>query len=256
MDIQDQSQDPNRSILLIHGAWHTPKFYEAFVHTLEARGHQVHCPHLPTCNGDLPPTKSLEDDVALIREIATKLADDGQEIDVIMHSYGGIAGTDALCGLGVEERARRGDRGGVKRLIYLTAFVPLKGQSLFGIFNGAIAPTIIIDDNLKVITATDPISLYYNDLPIEEAQYWKGHIVVHPKSAQFTPVKNEAFREIPVTYIMCDNDKGIIPVVQQMMIDNVKALGVEVQIEHCSGSHSPFLSMPQTLSDIIEKIIR
>lgn len=96
--------------------------------------------------------------------------------------------------------------------------------------------------------------MFYSDLPSEEAEYWVKQMVAHPYSAQSTPVSNEAFRELPTSYIICENDKGILPEVQQMMIDRLKVAGVDIQVQRCSGSHSPFLSMPNVTADIIENI--
>ncbi|EFQ97689.1 hypothetical protein MGYG_00728 [Nannizzia gypsea CBS 118893] len=241
-------------ILIIHGAWQHPAYYQTFVQVLQSRGYETYCPRLPSCNGQVPPTKSLEDDVRFIRQFVTELTDAGKLVDVIMHSYGGIVGTDALCKLGIEERSRRGTVGGVRNLIYLTSFVPLKGQSLVGIFEGQSLPTVKINEEMNIISATDPIPMFYSDLPSEEAEYWVKQMVSHPYSAQTTPVSNEAFRELPATYIICENDKGILPEVQQMMIDKLRDVGIDVHVERCSGGHSPFLSMPHSMADIIDKI--
>lgn len=132
-------------ILIIHGAWQHPAYYQAFVQVLQSRGYETHCPRLPSCNGQVPPTKSLEDDVHFIRQFTAQLTDAGKLVDVIMHSYGGIVGTDALCKFGIAERSRRGFAGGVRNLIYLTSFVPHKGQSLVGIFEGQSLPTVKIN---------------------------------------------------------------------------------------------------------------
>lgn len=88
----------------------------------------------------MPPKKLFKDDVAIVRDIATSLADDGKEIVVLMHSYGGMVGTDALYDMSVSSRAEAGLKGGVKRLVYMCAFIPQKGQSLAGIFGGSLPP--------------------------------------------------------------------------------------------------------------------
>ena len=102
----------------------------------------------------------------------------------------------------------------------------------------------------------DPAPNFYNDLPDDESAYWSKKITLHPKSAQFTPVKNEAWREIPVSYIRCEKDAALVPDIQQMMIDSVTKVGVPVAVEKASGSHSPFMSMPQSLSEIIDRIAK
>lgn len=126
---------PLPTILLVHGAWHTPRAYEPLTRALEARNFKTICPLLPSCNPALPPTHSLAEDVSLIRSIATRLIEDeGQEVVAIAHSYGGVVVTDALAGLGWAQKSKEGKNGGVVNLVYLAAFIPRAGQSLAGLF--------------------------------------------------------------------------------------------------------------------------
>ncbi|GMG23517.1 unnamed protein product [Aspergillus oryzae] len=208
------------TILVIHGAWHHPEFYAPFCRAFEDLGYEAVCPRLLTCNNDVPPTKTLADDVALIRQTAQSLIDDGKSVVAVMHSYGGIVGTDALDGLAI------------KRLIYMTAFIPPSGNSLAGMFGGQLPPFITID----------------------VAAAWAKKLVVHPKSAQFDTISNEAYRSIPATYIVCEQDAALIPMVQEMMIGNVRKVGVDIDVERLPASHSPFLSMPEETAKLVLKI--
>ncbi|KAB8271305.1 Alpha/beta hydrolase fold-1 [Aspergillus minisclerotigenes] len=230
------------TILVIHGAWHHPEFYAPFCRAFEDLGYEAVCPRLLTCNNDVPPTKTLADDVALIRQTAQSLIDDGKSVVAVMHSYGGIVGTDALDGLAI------------KRLIYMTAFIPPSGNSLAGMFGGQVPPFITIDDEKGMLTVPDPATFFFNDLPSEEAAAWAKKLVVHPKSAQFDPISNEAYRSIPATYIVCEQDAALIPMVQEMMIENVRKAGVDIDVERLPASHSPFLSMPEETAKLVLKI--
>lgn len=124
---------PPPALLLIHGAWHHPEFYAPLCKSLEALNYEVVCPRLPSCNDAVPPTKSLHDDVALIRATAQTLLNGGKRVVAIMHSYGGMVGTEALHGLPIEH------------LIYMTAFLPSSGKSLAGMFGDMLPPFIKID---------------------------------------------------------------------------------------------------------------
>lgn len=126
------SPAPRRStFLVIHGAWHHPELYGTFCKAIENRGAEVICPRLPSCSGELPSTKTIEDDVALIRATAESLVQEGKKVFAVMHSYGGMVGTDALEGLGLQ------------RLIYLAAFVPPSGKNLVDMLGGSMAPFIV-----------------------------------------------------------------------------------------------------------------
>ncbi|CAG8893106.1 unnamed protein product [Penicillium egyptiacum] len=236
--------DVRPTILVIHGAWHHPDFYATFCKAFEDLGYETICPRLPTCNDDIPPTKKLADDVSLIRQTAQSLLDSGKAIIAVMHSYGGVVGTDALHGLAI------------KQLIYMTAFVPSTGNSLAGMFGGHLPPFITVDEERDLLTVPDPVTWFFNDLPPAHAAAWANKLVVHPKSAQFDPVTHEAYRTIPTAYILCDKDEGLIPKVQEMMIDNVRKAGVNVHVERLPASHSPFLSMPEQTAKLVLKIAK
>jgi hypothetical protein len=72
-----------------------------------------------------------------------------------------------------------------------------------------------------------------------------------PKAAQFTAVSHEAFRDVPVTYLLCEQDQALPAEVQKMMIGRIEDVGVKVDVESCMGRHSPFLSMPETLVEVV-----
>lgn len=55
---------------------------------------------------------------------------------------------------------------------------------------------------------------------------------------------------------MCDKDAALIPMVQEMMIENVLQTGVNVDVERLPASHSPFLSMPEETAKLVLKIAK
>lgn len=117
-------------MVVVHGAWHTPFHYNGLLRAFNDAGYEAVCPLLPTCNNAVPPNKTLADDVALIRRTVEQLRAEGKEVVAVCHSYGGIVATQALNGLRL------------KRLIYLSAFVPRRGEGLAGIFGGKLPPWI------------------------------------------------------------------------------------------------------------------
>lgn len=128
------STTPKPTILFIHGAWHTPVHYRVFLDLLQAKGYDVVAPELPSNHfakfeGDAANDPS-EADVQYFAGLARELADQGKEIVCVMHSYGGAVGTEAMVGLGLETRKKQGLEGGVKRLVYICAFMVEKGKSL------------------------------------------------------------------------------------------------------------------------------
>lgn len=77
------------------------------------------------------PGKTMLDDAAHIHGIVQQLADGGgKEVVLVMHSYGGVLGTQAVDGLSVKERSERGAKGGVIGLVYVNAILINAGENL------------------------------------------------------------------------------------------------------------------------------
>jgi pimeloyl-ACP methyl ester carboxylesterase len=86
------------TIFIIGGGWHTPQSYSSLNKQLELAGYEVHVPTLPSMNGSRPPNADLNTDTEHIRSVAEGLVDEGHNLIVFMHSYGGQIGTNALHG--------------------------------------------------------------------------------------------------------------------------------------------------------------
>jgi hypothetical protein len=72
-------------------------------------------------------------DATFIASEIQKLADEGKYVVLIGHSYGGVPLSESTKGLGKEEREKKGKKGGVVKLGYMTALVPEVGVSAAGV---------------------------------------------------------------------------------------------------------------------------
>ncbi len=117
------SQSDKPTIVIATSSFTLPHFYTTFIEQLKAHGYDAVAVEYPSV-GETPAT--MTDDAAAIRKVTMKLVDDGKDVVLIMHSYGGIPGTDSAVGLGKKERAE----GGIVALVYVTAFMIAPGQSM------------------------------------------------------------------------------------------------------------------------------
>jgi alpha-beta hydrolase superfamily lysophospholipase len=115
--------------LLAHGSWHTPYHYKGFIDCLNAAGYETVAPCFASSTENPPPNAPAAD-VEILKECTNKLVDQGREVIVVAHSYGGVIATDALSGLGIRQRKEQGLTGGVTRIIYVAAFILLIGKTL------------------------------------------------------------------------------------------------------------------------------
>ncbi|CEN60425.1 hypothetical protein ASPCAL02865 [Aspergillus calidoustus] len=70
----------------------------------------------------------MNDDATATRAVTTKLADEGHQVVLVMHSYGGIPGTESAEELGCEFCQNAGKPGGSIALVYLAAYFLTKGM--------------------------------------------------------------------------------------------------------------------------------
>jgi pimeloyl-ACP methyl ester carboxylesterase len=116
------------TIILVGGSWHIPAHYSLITDRLRDAGRRVVPVRLPSIRpkGPYPALGKSFDAGAVASAVLTEL-DEGREVVIIMHSYGGIAGSEGAFGLSKEDRVKEGLKGGVVRMIYLSAFVIGKG---------------------------------------------------------------------------------------------------------------------------------
>jgi pimeloyl-ACP methyl ester carboxylesterase len=126
------------------GAWMHPTVFDAVRTRLEALGFPSECPAHPSIGAE-PPSKTLEDDVSSLCSVLTALADEGRDIAVVGHSYGGVVASNAVEGLVKPVRTANGKRGGVVSVVYLAAFALDKGQSLLELLGGNPLPWMKIE---------------------------------------------------------------------------------------------------------------
>lgn len=111
--------------VLLHGAWHTPRCWDQLIAQLDAAGYTSVAPALPS-SGSSPPIPDWSRDVETIRDTVSKLIQE-QDVVVVTHSFSGMTGGTALKGLDKEACLAKGLKGGVVRMIYITAFMVPEG---------------------------------------------------------------------------------------------------------------------------------
>lgn len=120
-------------IVFVPGAFSRPSDFDLVSSPLREAGYRVHIVHNPSSPDILvDPTPSMFDDADNIHQLVETLADEGKDIVMVMHSYGGLPGTQACEGLGKAERLRASKRGGVVRLLYVGAAIAPVGESMAG----------------------------------------------------------------------------------------------------------------------------
>jgi len=201
---------PKPTLVLISGAWHTSTCYDLIIPPLESSGYTTIALTLPSVGAE-PALPDFSADVALIHKTVTKLVNDGKEVVVIMHSYGGMPGTEAMKGLGREDRKKNGKVGGVVKLVYLTSWMVSEGQSVLssgGGRGGKGGESKVRVDGGKIHHLC-PIPLFYNDVSQDEAEYRAAQIKHHSRETFNSKLTYPAYKYIPTVYMFCTEDQTI-----------------------------------------------
>lgn len=120
-------------IVFVPGAFSRPSDFDLVSNPLREVGYEVHVVHHPSSPDVLVvPTPSMYDDANNIHRLVERMADEGKDIVIVMHSYGGLPGTQACEGLSRTERLRDSKPGGIVRLLYVGAAIARVGSSLAG----------------------------------------------------------------------------------------------------------------------------
>ncbi|KAL8649576.1 MAG: hypothetical protein Q9210_004318 [Variospora velana] len=241
------------SIVIIQGSFQDASVYINLRYGLRKEGYPVYQPVLATCSDvddyDFP-RRSLYDDVANIESTLEEIiARAGKTVVMLMHGYGGIAGSEALAERwSYTKRQARGLPGGVAYLLFYSAFLIFEGQSILTRFGQS--PTIHVYPDGRC-HLQNGIHTLYSDLSEEEAAVWAHQIIPQSYEALRTPAVRAGWKYIPSTYLVAENDLALCADLQmefaQMAVSRVK---------RCKWGHSPHLSHPELLITELKEALK
>ena len=228
-------------IVLAHGAWSAAWAWKKVRPLMAAAGHQFFAPtytglgeraHLARPENDLE--THIQDVVGVIR------FEELRNVVLLAHSYGGMVAT------GVADRAAER----VARIVYLDAFVPEDGQSLFDL-----VPNEHRQRQLDSVKAGDGWRVAPNPVPPDTSEQdvvWVTKFRMPQSVRCFSqPVRLRAKPALPRTYIQCMRyaDRG--PFGQFA----ARARAEGWPLHELDASHSPNVTAPDALMALLQRIL-
>lgn len=223
------------TIVLVHGSWHGSWCWNHLAPRLDERGLRSVVLDLPSCGPDPRKLGTVADDAAALE---TVLADVDGDAIVVAHSYGGVVATQADLG------------SRVRHILYLGAFMPDLGQALADLLPPGPLPPFVVD-NGDGSTSVDPalaIDTFYADCDPAIASWAAGRLGLHHGVNNVTPVTRCSWRDVESTYVVLQQDHASPPPMQEALAAQAGAR------RDLDSSHSPFLSMPADLADLIAEV--
>ena len=127
------------TVVLVQGWFQTPLVYKKLVDGLTAHGYHTIHPRLPSCSNtestDIPQLSLSADVLAICTELMRLIEFEFKTVVVVMHSYGGLVGSEAIPEQhSYAHRQVQGIPGGVIHLFSYSAFLLNEGQSILDAF--------------------------------------------------------------------------------------------------------------------------
>lgn len=167
------------TILFIPGAWCSPSTYDAFLSRLRHLSFPTAYASYPSLNPSHPATADAATDTETVlkRSLLPLIDDEGKDVVIVMHSYGGVPGSSAARGLSKAQRRGEGKPGGVVGLIHVSGFVLPGGASVAdgqgGTLPGWVKENEVCSPRLSCSSAPQPL------LPLSAQHLLRCHVNSH-----------------------------------------------------------------------------
>lgn len=233
----------------VHGAWCGGWCWEKLRPLLEAEGHTVITPDMPGHGEDtsLIEEQNLEKYARAVEALIKPL---NESVILVGHSFGGMITSQAACYIPNK----------IKKLVYISAFLPLDGQSCVGITK-SIHPTFhekLVESGYDFVLSADGktskvvpdvcVDFVFSDIPKDMAYKLADRFGQESNAAQNQAiVLNDRFKDIPKVYVRCVHDKVVDVSLQDKMIAETYC----GEVYSLETGHCPFETAPRSLADIL-----
>lgn len=223
------------TFLLVHGSWHGPWCWDLLRSALERRGQTAVAVDLPSCGTDPARLGTYADDACVVADAAALV--DG-DVVVVGHSYGGAVVSEAAFG------------GNVRRLVFLCAFMPDTGRSYVSYLPpGPLPPYVgLRDDGTFSVPDGQAHEHFYADCAPDLSAWATVRLRPQSQTVLGPSVTAASWRSKPSTYIVTTQDRALPPDFQRMFAAQAD------EVREFASSHSPFLSRPDDLADLLISI--
>lgn len=212
----------------IHGVCHGGWCWGAMRADLEALGHTVTTPDLPLTG--------IEDDAEAVQAILDGLA---EPCVLVGHSYGGA----------VISKAAAGREDDVAHLVYVAAVMLGATENINDASQSypveLMQHLVVSEEGRFTVDPQGAISVFYEHCDQELAVKAAAQLRWTSMACLTTPAGAEPWHSIPSTYVICQQDKAVSPVLQAIMAKRAASTVV------LDTDHSPFYSSPDELVSIL-----
>jgi pimeloyl-ACP methyl ester carboxylesterase len=235
-------------IVIVHGAWYDSQSWSKVTPLLEANGHSVTVPDMPGYGKNIVPYDTITFE-SYLNEVKKAVSKYPGKVLLVGNSLGGTY---------ISQTAEQmPDR--IAGLVYVCAFMLRNGESRISVVkldpqSLALKHRRTIGKGLLTYEKAHFADIFFNDCDQEDIERELQRVKPQPVAPVKTPLRitQENYGRVPRFYVRCLLDRAITPAFQDIMI---MASPVR-KVFDIEASHSPFISRPAELADIILRVVR
>ncbi|PWY68989.1 alpha/beta-hydrolase [Aspergillus sclerotioniger CBS 115572] len=253
------SSTPLPVIVLVPGAFGTPDGFNKMQPYLTQAGYTTHPGSYPSCNPSDPSKASSPHDIAHLRDniLLPLLNEQGKDLVIIAHSYGGVVAGGAARGLAKQTREFQGHSTGIIGLIYVVGNITLEGESLLTAVGGAYPPFIKVDKPSQGLCVIEPVmEILYNDcdraLESELDKCMRPHALRAFETPATAPAWAERAFDGSRAYVRTLDDCCNPSSLQDVWLEKSK---VDWEVVDFKSGHMPFVSRAEGLAELVVRFI-
>jgi pimeloyl-ACP methyl ester carboxylesterase len=241
-------ETPKQTYVLVHGAFAGKSAWNDVKPLLEKAGHTVLTLDLPGHGDDQTPLGQISFD-SYVDAVSKLINSQPGKVVLVGHSMAGV-----VISAVAEKTPQKLDK-----LVYLSAYLPLNGQSLQDL--GGTDAQSLIGPNLKFApdysSATLPADISVQVFAVDCPQQYKDLVVKTARPEPLAAFGAKAaltaanFGSVPKYYIETLKDQGVGTALQEKMI---AANGTVKKVYKIDSSHSPYWAKPAELAQILVEL--
>jgi pimeloyl-ACP methyl ester carboxylesterase len=221
---------------LVHGAWHGPWCWQYLAEEIRSRGHEAVAIDMP-----IDTNATLVDYASVVAAAIRTLSD----VVLVGHSMAGM-----VIPLVAEQTS-------VRKLVYLCGVLRRPGKSLSDDYEEGVSKDMDSprftgkweeagEGFSRIVPGSEAVESFYADVEPSRAEWAVAKLrKQHTYWTQPNPM--QAWPSLETAYVICRDDRAINPSWSSRVVP--EWLGIEPV--YMDGSHSPFLSRPAELAEML-----
>ena len=234
------TSEPKPAYVLVHGAWMGEAGWSDVAAELRAADAEVHAIDLPAHGSDPTPPSGASLD-AYVASVSAELDAMHRPVVLVGHSMGGVVITQLA-----EQRPRD-----IARLVYVAAYVPTNGQSLFDLAmmdtDSQLGPSLEFNSDGTIdVAATAFPGLFCADCSTDASDQLVAGYRTEPSAPLKQPVAitSAGAGSVAKTYVHTSADRVVSPSLQARMVA-ATPMASEITL---ATSHAAMLAQPHELA--------